>query len=245
MHRSSAGVEPAQVCASRANRIVRRCCASVWGGIGVTLLHLHAQAPSAAAQTEVGARGLSMDVQPSGACASRAASICWCCCSVVWGGAGVTLLSLHVQAGCSTDEGGSAWTERRRITFGSLCKLSSQEAAGADALLCGLLERQYAHGLLMRCSACMRRRRRLQSRRKWERVDSAQRYNLQGARSQSLPMEEKSPVAALTEHPEEPQNLSSIYVATESAPASPFGSLQVRHREPLSNLLMCALPVWR
>ena len=58
-------------------------------------------------------------------------------------------------------------------------------------------------------------------------MDSAQAYRLQEARSQSLPMEQKSLVEALTEHPAEEQSLSSIYLATESAPASPFGSLQV------------------
>lgn len=78
-------------------------------------------------------------------------------------------------------------------------------------------------------AAWIRRRRRLQSRRKWERVDSAQTYKLPEARSQSLPTEEKSPVDALTEEPAEQQSLSSIYLATESAPASPFGSLQVRN----------------
>ncbi len=78
----------------------------------------------------------------------------------------------------------------------------------------------------MHCSA---RRRRLQSRRKWERVDSALTYKLPEARSQSLPMDHKSPVDALTEEPAGQQSLSSIYVATESAPASPFGSLQVRY----------------
>ena len=113
-----------------------------------------------------------------------------------------------------------------------LVQADQSESAGAAALLCGLVQRQCAHALLMHCCECMCRRRRLQSRRKWERVDSAQAYNLQEARSQSPPTEQKSPVEALAEHPEEQQSLSSIYLATESAPASPFGSLQVRHTVP-------------
>ena len=60
-------------------------------------------------------------------------------------------------------------------------------------------------------------------------MDSALTYKLPEARSQSLPMEEKSPEDALTDEPAEQQSLSSIYLATESAPASPFGSLQVRN----------------
>ena len=72
----------------------------------------------------------------------------------------------------------------------------------------------------------VRRRRRLQSRRKWERVDSAQAYRAQEARSRSLPPEVKSPVEMLAGAAEQQQNVSSIYLATESAPASPFGSLQ-------------------
>ena len=71
-----------------------------------------------------------------------------------------------------------------------------------------------------------RRRRRLQSRRKWERVDSAQAYKAQEARSQSLPPDTKSPAEMLTGAGVQQQNVSSIYLATESAPASPFGSLQ-------------------
>ena len=57
-------------------------------------------------------------------------------------------------------------------------------------------------------------------------MDSAQAYKAQEARSQSLPPETKSPAEMLTGAGEEQQNVSSIYLATESAPASPFGSLQ-------------------
>ena len=73
------------------------------------------------------------------------------------------------------------------------------------------------------------RRRRLHSRQKWERMDSALAYSAQEvrerSRSQSLPQDVKSPQEALAGAEDGPQNLSSIYLATESAPASPFGSM--------------------
>ena len=73
------------------------------------------------------------------------------------------------------------------------------------------------------------RRRRAHSRQKWERMDSALAYSAQEvrerSRSQSLPQDVKSPEEALAGVEEGPQNLSSIYLATESAPASPFGSM--------------------
>ena len=57
-------------------------------------------------------------------------------------------------------------------------------------------------------------------------MDSAQAYKAQEARSQSLPPDTKSPAEMLTVAGAQQQNVSSIYLATESAPASPFGSLQ-------------------
>jgi hypothetical protein len=60
-------------------------------------------------------------------------------------------------------------------------------------------------------------------------MDSALSYSAQEARersrSQSLPQDVKSPEEALPAVGEGTQNLSSIYLATESAPASPFGSM--------------------
>ena len=94
---------------------------------------------------------------------------------------------------------------------------------------------------LKRLSTCVRagkavkvllvalRRRRLHSRQKWERMDSALAYSAQEvgerSRGQSLPQDVKSPQEALAGVEDGPQNLSSIYLATESAPASPFGSM--------------------
>ena len=57
-------------------------------------------------------------------------------------------------------------------------------------------------------------------------MDSAQAYKAQEARSQSLPPDTKSPAEMLPGAGTQQQNVSSIYLATESAPASPFGSLQ-------------------
>jgi len=73
------------------------------------------------------------------------------------------------------------------------------------------------------------RRRRWQSRRKWERVDSALAYSGQEILTQSLPAVRKYPGDALADSAEGQQNLSSIYLATESAPASPFGSTHPVH----------------
>lgn len=55
-------------------------------------------------------------------------------------------------------------------------------------------------------------------------MDSALTYSGEELRSHSMPADTKFPVDALTGEPEAGQNLSSIYCATESAPASPFGS---------------------
>ena len=73
------------------------------------------------------------------------------------------------------------------------------------------------------------RRRRWQSRRKWERVDSALAYSGPEIRTQSLSVVPKAPGDAPADGAEGQQNLSSIYLATESAPASPFGSTHPVH----------------
>lgn len=78
-------------------------------------------------------------------------------------------------------------------------------------------------------------------------MDSALAYRAQEARSQSLPPENKSPVEMLTGAGQEQQNVSSLYLATESAPASPFVSLQAavsvhaRNSDPLLACRRCEL----